>query len=117
MNPIQYESSKITFGQGGGFAGIENSYVLLDNGMLFQLTEMGESYIKLDKLAKNEVAQIFHTYKLFNFGQLKVNDPGNKYYFIEFSGEEDQNNKIVWGNGNIDDNVKLLHRILMNTIK
>lgn len=115
-DPISYENAKITFGTGGGFAGSESTFTLLDNGNLFKLTQMRQSSEKLTKIEKNQVAQIFSNFKMLNFDKLDLNDPGNLYYFIEFKGENGEKNKIVWGNEKVDNNIRILHNILLNTI-
>ena len=50
---MQYELGKITFGNGGGFAGIERSFVLLDNGKLYEISKMGEEFIFKSKKGRH----------------------------------------------------------------
>lgn len=116
INPYQYKNPKITFGSGGGFTGVESSYTLLDNGQLFQLTKMGQEFNRLNKIDKNKVTQIFETCKLFKLEEIKLNNPGNMYHYLDISIEGKQN-RIVWGNGSVDEKIKVLHQILMSFVK
>lgn len=113
---MQYELGKITFGNGGGFAGIERSFVLLDNGKLYEISKMGEEFIFKSKIEKQLVSQIFQNYKFLNFDKIELNDPGNQYFFIEFS-DKLNTKRMTWGNNKPDEkNVLLFYQILMNLI-
>lgn len=116
INPLQYTESTIIFGYGGGFSGAEKTYSLLDNGGLFELTKMGQEYVKLTKVPKDQVSQIFTNFNFFNFDELKLNEPGNTYKFIELNVDGNRN-RIVWGNSKVDRNITVMHAILMNLIK
>lgn len=115
-DPLNYENAKITFGSGGGFAGTETSYTLLDNGNLFELTSQRQSSEKLTKIDKNQVTQIFNNVKMFKFDELELNDPGNLYYFMEFKSNDGEINTLTWGNGSVEKHIKLMHSILLNTV-
>ena len=116
INPLQYTESRIVFGHGGGFSGLEKTYALLENGALFELTKMGQEYIKLDKVPKEQVSQLLTNFNFLKFDELKLNEPGNTYKFIELNVNGSQN-RIVWGNSKVDRNVSVMHEILMNLIK
>ena len=115
INPLEYEKSKVTFGNGGGFTGLETSFMMLENGKIFKLTEMGKSYTYLGQIERNKVTQFFDTFKLFTFGSMVLNDPGNMYRYIEID-KEGTTNRLTWGNSMVDKNLTLLYQILMNYV-
>ena len=116
INPLEYSKTKITFGAGGGFSGAEHSFVLLDNGRIFSLSNMGQEYNSLGRIDKNKTAQVFKTYELFKFGDITLNDPGNMYKYLEFSSASNTH-KITWGNNEVDDKLDIMHAILMKQMK
>ena len=114
-NPLQYEKPKVTFGNGGGFAGVETSYMMLDNGKIFKMTEMGQSFTHLGQIDRNKVSQFFETFKLFTFDKMVLNDPGNMYKYIEIDNNG-MTNRLTWGNSSVDKNLTVLYQILMNNV-
>ena len=42
--PQEYKGDVITFGNGGGFSGIENTIAIHENGNVFRITDRGTSY-------------------------------------------------------------------------
>lgn len=115
-NPAAYTKNVISFGNGGGFAGIENGYVLLENGEIFQVLNLGKEYKKVRKLPSNQTKQIFRNYKFLNFDSVELNKPDNTYKFITFSIDKTEN-RIAWSGDDQATNANLMHSILMNTIK
>lgn len=116
INPTSYTKDKILFGSGGGFAGIEKTYTLLDNGLVFEMSEMNKAYKKVKTIKSNQSIQIFKNYKFLNFELLELNRPGNTYKFMEFT-VNGKTNRIVWSDKNDSKDANTMHAILMNTIK
>lgn len=116
-NPLEYEGERISFGDGGGFAGIEHRYLILDNGQLYQHNRASESFARLRSADKNTIVQAFETYKMLNFTSIQINSPGNLYYFLDYQSEEGDRHRMVWGNEEVDDRVKILYRILSQVVK
>lgn len=118
FDPINYQSQKLHFGSGGGFAGIEKEYVLLDNGQLYFKISRDTIYHTVTTLDKNLTQQFFNTYQNLGSDTLDINSPGNQYYFLENTKEE-KSNRMVWGNsdGTPPENVKALYENLISIAK
>ena len=98
--PTQYSLSNppentISFGDGGGFAGIETGYTLLENGQLFRHNVPGDT-VELEAIKKKEAASLYETFKGLRLQQLDIEQPGNLYYFIKFTTSEITHG-ITWG--------------------
>lgn len=96
-SPLEATGPQISFGSGGGFSGQVNEFVLLSNGQLFEKVAFKEEFVKLPKVKKAQVDQIFETYQTLNFSELSVREPGNMYSFISFK-EDKEEHRLVWGN-------------------
>ncbi|MDX1683656.1 MAG: hypothetical protein R3275_00385 [Saprospiraceae bacterium] len=92
--PSDYEGDMIEFGHGGGFAGIEYSHILLDNGDVFK-EQSNESYKPHKRLDDDAVTQIFNNAKLLNLASLEYMKPGNTYRFIEVR-IDGKSNRLSW---------------------
>jgi hypothetical protein len=116
LNPLVYKKTSIVVGHGGGMTGLETSYVILDNGNVYILSKMGQEYKYIGRLKRNKVKQIFENYKLLNFELLELDAPGNTYQFMDFH-KDGKNNRITWTHKKGDENLNLLHKILLHHIK
>lgn len=94
-SPNDFNGKVLTFGTGGGFTGRLNQYSILENGQLFNVSN-DSAYLNLGSLDKVVVSQIFLNYTNFKFNTLKLDDPGNRYFFIldNFGTEK---HKLIWG--------------------
>src|SRR5687768_11797667 len=81
--PGDYNGDQIHFGQGGGFTGNVNYYVILEDGRLFQKQQRDSSYTHLATWKKNFTKQLFTNYQQLSLDTLAFNEPGNLYYFVE----------------------------------
>ena len=85
---IENEIKYITFGNGGGFVGIETKYMLKTDGTLSKISKKDTTIIKsIDKAQAAILLKEIAPFKVY-----KYNKPDNIYQFIEI-----QNNRIVWG--------------------
>ena len=115
--PNAYVKPMISFGQGGGFTGIEKKYILQTDGNLFEKTYNKEEYTHLSRIKAQECDQLFDNYKNLGLGELQVNQPENMYYFIEFSSGENQKN-LTWGDSfKSNQNLSIFFRTLMHLIR
>ena len=117
ISPIDYKKKQIIFGNGGGFTGMVNTYVLLQNGRLYQ-QKSDTTYSELSIVNKKECKTVFKKYKKAQSDTVHVNNPGNIYYFMEFVGK-DTTHRVVWGGGGETppDTVKAFHKELMEMVK
>ena len=114
---MNYKGRVLCIGSGGGFTGVSTSYFLLENGDLFRNGLSDTSYIKVGKLPKRITNQQFKGFDAMGFNNLDMNDPGNRYYYLEMS-DKHRKHKIQWGGNQGDDQtLKIFHKNLMNYIK
>jgi len=109
-NPDNYKQKIMVFGNGGGFAGIEKSYYLLDNGQVFLKTNRDTSYTKVGKLESKLTGQLFTLVGTLQKDSV-VNDPGNIYSFLKPDKNGDE--KWVWNpQSGVPQNLKIIYDIL-----
>lgn len=94
-SPQEFKGKVLNIGSGGGFTGKSIQYSILENGQLYEVLN-DSSYLNLGEMDAVAVQQIFLNYSNFKFNELKINDPGNRYYFIidNFGSEK---HKLTWG--------------------
>ena len=114
LTPYEFEGPIISFGTGGGFSGKVNQYTLLSNGQLFKGTNYEGNVTVMDKIDSDQCDQIFSNYSLLGLNKLKIDNPGNMYFFVKMK-EGTEENKLVWGGTDVEapDALKLYHKILM----
>lgn len=111
-NSLSSSVSLISFGNGGGFTGIETKYILNKKG---ELSVINRDTTMIKHVAKKKLHDIFElTSKLENY---KFSEPQNIYQFIEINYSSGTN-RIVWNvNSNISADVKNLNEKLINETK
>lgn len=97
--PANYPDAQIRFGSGGGVAGIETAYCLLDNGRMFMSEDANEDFQKYKKVSKKTYEALFERAEELGLGKMKFQQPGNLYRFIE-TGNTMKRNRVSWGTGN-----------------
>ena len=96
--PYDFEGPQIKFGQGGGFTGQVTEYTLLRNGQIFAGTNKEGFVDELPRFDKKLVDQIFEMCEKYQYDSLKLDKPGNQYYFFT-TQNGDKVNKIQWAPG------------------
>ena len=116
--PADFPEDQITFGSGGGFSGIVTDYTLLDNGQMFQRSSTDNLFVELKSASKKATKQMFHNYKFLGIDTLTINAPGNFYYFIQYTGKDSKEDKLVWGADQTPtpENLKLYYSLLSSLI-
>lgn len=114
FTPDKFEGRMLTFGSAGGFTGASTTYYLIDNGEFYVEKNM-EERVKLNKIKKKVVDQMFSNYDLLNFKDLDLNVPGNmsKTLMMSSNGEEKE---IKWG-GFDDGSPPILNTFYSNLMK
>ena len=103
-----YPNRKITFGNGGGFTGMTDTYVLFENGQLFNRQSMvGGEMQALLNLEKTLVKQIFENFYTLKLHQSILNDPGNMTFFVKMEGPEAVHS-LKWGGPNQEANPNIV---------
>lgn len=88
-------SNTISFGDGGGFAGLETGFTILENGQVFKHNTPGDT-TELEAVKKKEAKQFYEQFKGLRLAQLDIDQPGNMYYFLNFT-TADISHGITWG--------------------
>ncbi len=104
------------FGNGGGFTGAVNEYMLLENGQLFK-HDAGD-YTELPKVKKKKAAQLFKTYYDLKLDEFHFRRPGNMYYFLRMK-DKDSEYYTSWGNPGVlpDSLIAVLYDDLMQLVQ
>lgn len=96
FNPLQTERDFISIGFGGGFAGIETQYHILDNGQVYEQVGLDSMLTQVKPIKKETVEQAIHNCHQFNLITYTYQNPGNTYKFLTIH-QEGESNRIVWG--------------------
>lgn len=116
--PTDFKDRQILFGSGGGFTGVETTYILMENGQLFQ-ANLDETFVELHVLDKSTTKDFFDRLTDCNMAEMDFNKPGNMYFFLEEKGKK-VNKRLVWGDqrsGRPSDMVHKLHGELIRTVR
>lgn len=97
LTPAEYKGEQLHFGQGGGFTGDVNYFILLDDGRVFKKEVRDSSYILYDTWKKTFVDQMFSNYQSLALEKTEFYHPGNLYYFIEKHSRNVPVHRISWG--------------------
>jgi len=117
MTPYEYEGRTISFGSGGGFTGKVLGYTLMDNGQIFQGTNLEGNVTALKKISKEKVTQCFNNYDRLGLAKLKIDSPGNMYQYVTMK-DGDTTNKLTWGSmdANESKELRVFHANLMSLV-
>ncbi|MBI1227840.1 MAG: hypothetical protein GC192_21585 [Bacteroidetes bacterium] len=96
--PDKFPIRQIVFGGGGGFAGIETSYTLLENGQLFKQVGVDGSYTELKSIKPKEAKVLFDKVNSLQLFKLDIDKPGNMYYFLR-QVTDHLDSRVNWGAG------------------
>ncbi len=108
--PDEFMQKQIVFGNGGGFTGLETTFVLQQNGQLFKLN-MDSTYTELGMLSAEETQKYFDKLEECKVKEVDFNNPGNMYFFLE-EKEGTDTHRLVWGDermGMPADSINSLH--------
>jgi hypothetical protein len=90
------KSKVLLFGNGGGFTGQETEYVLDENGTFMKNDRLKSEVTILPTLKKSEIKVLFKELDRIRFDTIHFNHPGNTYYFITVT-QNDNSHEVVWG--------------------
>ena len=96
--PAKLPVKQLIFGEGGGFAGSEISYILLTNGQLFKQTGTGKPLQELKSVHPKEAKNFFETVASLRLYKMDIDRPGNLYYFLRETNEA-TDSQVTWGAG------------------
>ncbi len=120
---IRYSAEKlpvkqIVFGDGGGFIGVETSYILLENGQIFKKTGVGGLLQELSPIKQKQSKTLFEKLATVQLYKLDINKPGNLYYFLQETNNE-TDSRATWGAGDYlpPQSLVAIHRELLSIAK
>lgn len=90
-----YPGVKIYFGYGGGFTGLVYTYVLLENGDLYQKKPYTDTEFEFLTKTPEQADSIFKNYSFLGIDTLQLSEPGNTYNYITVI-TPDKEKKLVW---------------------
>ncbi|HHB77833.1 MAG TPA: hypothetical protein ENK85_01215 [Saprospiraceae bacterium] len=90
-----YKGPKLIFGEGGGFAGTVNEYIVLPNGQVFVRKNNGAAIV-YPKIKKRVAKKLFKKADKMDLIHTTYQKPGNMYYYIGYQ-KDDLYSKSVWG--------------------
>lgn len=111
--------NQIVFGDGGGFAGTYQEFLLLENGQIFKSAKRGGNYEELESVNKKAAKAFFKQAAKLKLEERTKNEPGNMTYFIHYKSGDNKEAKVIWGaNGpQIDTDIKMFYNELKKTVK
>ena len=96
--PDKLPTKQVTFGEGGGFAGVETVYTLLENGQIFKQIGAESTYEELKSIKPKAAKSIFEKVHSLQLYKMDIERPGNLYYFLQEVNEA-IDSRVVWGSG------------------
>jgi|GEM_PF-5620462 len=114
--PETTPSTLIEFGHGGGFAGIEYRYELLEDGRIFSF--VNDQHTFLDRIPKKTADQLFANIDKLAKSALVVDKPGNTYGYIKWTDDATKA-RFIWDSADRSLNqteFKINHGIMMQFV-
>jgi len=96
--PDKLPTKQIIFGEGGGFAGVESSYTLLENGQIFKQVGTESTYKELKSIKPKTAKGIYEKVNSLQLYKMDIERPGNLYYFLQEVNEA-IDSRVTWGSG------------------
>lgn len=105
---------EITFGNGGGFTGLSNTYFLNNKGEVYEL--INEKPGKINEISKTEIHDVLGIIAKMGFQNTTFSEKGNMTYFIEIK-TNDYTHKVTWADNSDAPEIKNLYKTLVRFLK
>ena len=117
--PDKYPGDQIHFGQGGGFSGVLNYFVLLEDGRVYQRSFRDSIFNQVDTWPNNFTTQMFANYKSLHLDTVDHYEPGDQYYFIQYQSKNKPMHRIAWGKPGFraNENIVTYYNLLYKSTK
>ncbi len=99
VDPLAHKGRSVILGHGGGFAGDEEEYRLLDNGQLYHRALLNEPFKLTKAKTKKRAEKWITTFDSLSTLHSSFNNPGNTYKFVVFKKDTIEN-RVVWSKMN-----------------
>ena len=111
-------STIISIGSFGGFAGTYKEYTIKPNGLLSIKTNVDSEEKQLSKLEEKTVTQLSAVLEELSRNVETTYNPGNMTYFVKFYNGDQDPVEWVWGGGEqTNSRVQAMYRILSKLCK
>ncbi len=114
QNKIANSFNEISFGNGGGFTGLTNEFLLKNNGEVFKIGPQNQTQI--NQISSDQIKGIATLIKELDFQSLQISETGNMTYFIEVRTTT-YTHKVSWTDGSNSTNLKAFYKKLIHTLK
>ena len=92
--------NRLEFGHGGGFTGAVTTYVLLENGRIYEDLFQYNQYKEVKRIDKSEAA-LFYT-ECKKIMTLNTDAAGNMYYFVTMkTGNDSTSKRLLFGDPSV----------------
>ncbi len=92
--------NRLEFGHGGGFTGAITTYVLLENGRIYEDLFQYKQYKEVKRIDKSEAA-LFYT-ECKKIMTLNTDAAGNMYYFVSMkTGNDSTSKRLLFGDPSV----------------
>ena len=116
--PENLPDDRLLFGEGGGFAGLETTYLLLENGQIFRSDSKAPAWVEMSQIRKKTANDLFESAESLGLLTLAFKHPGTVYQFIEFQ-DDGKTNRVTWGDKgqSVTPQIAVLYQQLMQTVQ
>jgi hypothetical protein len=115
FDPTTTKKDFITFGNGGGITGQVKKYFFTYEGEIY--IHETDSVMLITTIPSKTSTQIFGSYLKLGLDKNILNEPGNRYYFLEMKSK-DVNHALKWGRNELyNPNIEKYYNVLMNLVK
>ncbi len=87
---------QLQFGNGGGFVGTNNEYILLENGRVLEQPEGRDTLILITGLKGSSAKQLFQKASELDISNMDYEEPGNLFQFLRLKTEDGTIGQAVW---------------------
>ncbi|MCU0415800.1 MAG: hypothetical protein MUE33_01325 [Cytophagaceae bacterium] len=95
---LDYTQKHLYFGNGGGFSGTIQQWVISEKGHLYKLIPTQhaiDSIVWIKKINKSTRKSLFNTFYFIEKTLKTLDEPGNTYYFIRME-RSNHNTTYIW---------------------
>lgn len=113
-NADEIPKHQIIYGNGGGFSGQVNTFILLANGQRFISNHLTSENKEHTSIKKSKAKEFFKAIEKLQLEDIKLDNPGNTYKFIAIQTDSSIH-KVTWGDSKVTvpEGVKTIYKELI----
>jgi len=113
---LEFSTSSLIFGSGGGISGATNEYILHYDGSIEKVNSLTNETVQVTTVSKKKSRILYQTFLNEGLDTLSFSIPGNMSYFIGYRNDT-LIHKIIWGGDtNPPENAKKMYDKLIHII-